>query len=258
MPETSTLSAASARRASTVTPRMGGRFWGDLRPILSTLRRHRIAAGLIVLEVALTCAIVTNALHLIQTRVEALNADSGMAEAELVVLNLRGSKATPRERVAAVVAEDIAQLRAIPGVKAATPANQIVYADNSNNSGVNLQPDNKGTRLIASQYTADDQMIPTFGLKLLEGRNFTPDEVLDSFKVFSVPEPRIGQIIINKVMAEKLFPGRSALGQTLYVFGNSPTTVIGVVETLTHPQMHRARSEGGASMIFPLMGGYNY
>jgi putative ABC transport system permease protein len=76
----------------------------DLTPILSTLRRHRIAAGLIVLEVALTCAIVTNALHLIQTRVDALRADSGLAESELVVLNLRDSKPTPRERVAAVVA----------------------------------------------------------------------------------------------------------------------------------------------------------
>ena len=30
----------------------------DIRPILSTLRRHKTAAALIVLEIALTCAIV--------------------------------------------------------------------------------------------------------------------------------------------------------------------------------------------------------
>ena len=230
----------------------------DLAPILSTLRRHKIAAGLIVLEVALTCAIVTNALHLIQTRIQALNADSGLAESELVVLNLRGSKATPRERTAAIVAEDMARLRAIPGVKAATSANQIVYGNNSNNSGVTLEPDSKGLRVIASQYSADEQLIPTYGLKLLEGRNFTPDEVLDGFQVFSVAQPRLPQVIINKVLADKLFPGRSPLGQSIYTFGNSPSTVIGVVETLTHPQLHRARSEGGAAMIFPLRGSGSY
>jgi putative ABC transport system permease protein len=231
----------------------------DLRPILSTLRRHRIAAGLIVLEVALTCGIVTNALHLIQTRIEALNADSGLAEPEIAVLNLRGSRPQPPERTAGIVAEDLARLRALPGIKAATVANQIVYGNNSNNSGVTLEPDSKGLRISAAQYAADDQMLPTFGLKLLEGRNFTAEEVLDSFQAFSVSDPRIGQLIVNKVMADKLFPGRSAVGQTVYIFGRSPSTIIGVVQTLTHTQLHRSRSDGdGAAMILPLRGGGSY
>ncbi|WP_457426102.1 ABC transporter permease [Roseateles sp. P5_E7] len=231
----------------------------DLMPILSTLRRHRIAAGLIVLEVALTCAIVTNALHLIQTRVQALNTDSGMAESEIALLFLRGSKPQPPERSASIVAEDVTRLRALPGIKAATVVNQIAYGNNSNNSGVSLEPDPKSRRISAAQYTADDQMLQTFGLKLLEGRNFTPDEVLDSFQVFSVAEPKIGQLIINKVMADKLFPGSSALGKTVYIFGSSPSTIVGVVETLTHTQLHRARGEGdGAAMILPLRGGGMY
>ena len=234
-------------------------FTGDLMPILSTLRRHRIAAGLIVLEVALSCGIVTNAMHLIQTRIEALQADSGLAEDELVVLNLRGSKPQLPERTAGIVLEDLTRLRALPGVKAATAANQIVYGNNSNNSGVSLEPDSKGARVVASQYAADDQMIPTFGLKLVEGRNFTADEILDSFQAFAVADPKIPQMIINKALADKLFPGSSAVGRTIYVFSNSPSTVIGVVETLTHPQMHRARGDGdGTAMILPLRGGGSY
>lgn len=231
----------------------------DLMPILSTLRRHKIAAGLIVLEVALTCAIVTNALHLIQTRIEALNVDSGLAESELVVLNLRGARPIPPERTAGIVAEDLARLRTLPGVKAATVANQIVYGNNSNNSYVTLQPDNQGLRVVAAQYTADDHMLPAFGLQLVAGRNFRPDEVQDNFKVFAVPEPRVGQMIINETMAAKLFPGRSAVGQSVYVFG-APTTIVGVVKTLTHTQLHRARGgdNDGAAMIFPLLGGGSY
>ncbi|MCF8206165.1 MAG: ABC transporter permease [Methylotenera sp.] len=232
----------------------------DFMPILSTLRRHRIAAGLIVLEVALTCAIVTNALHLIQTRVDALKTDSGLAEAEIAVLNLRGAKPQLPERSGAIAAEDIQRLRALPDVKAATVANQIVYGNNSNNSGVSLEPDYKGTRVTAAQYAADEQMIPTFGLKLVEGRNFRPDEVLDGFQAFSVPDPVIGQIIINKELAEKFFPGGSALGQRVYIFGRSPSTIIGVVETLTHTQLMRARGGdgSGAAMILPLRGSGAY
>jgi putative ABC transport system permease protein len=231
----------------------------DLMPILSTLRRHRIAAGLIVLEVALTCAIVTNALHLIQTRVQALNTDSGMAESEIGLLFLRGSKPQPPERSAAIAAEDATRLRALPGIKAVTVVNQIAYGNNSNNSGVSLVPDPNSPRIAAAQYLGDDQMLQTFGLKLIEGRNFTPDEVLDSFQVFSVPEPKIGQLIINKVMANKLFPGSSAVGKTVYIFGSSPSTIVGVVETLTHTQLHRAHGEGGgAAMILPLRGGGLY
>ncbi|RZL35142.1 MAG: FtsX-like permease family protein [Rubrivivax sp.] len=229
----------------------------DLRPILSTLRRHRIAAGLIVLEVALTCTIVTNALHLIQTRVEALGADSGMLEPGMAVLEVRYSKPVPPERRAGIVQEDMARLRALPGVVTATSANQIAYAYNSNNSGVRLAPGDKAERLlVAAQYGGDEQLLPTFGLKLVEGRNFLPEEVLDSHKAFSVDEPRIGQVIITQAMAEKLFPGRSALGQGLYVFSDSPSTVVGVVQHLAHPMVSRARSDGGSgealSLIFPL------
>ncbi|NCT82497.1 MAG: FtsX-like permease family protein [Comamonadaceae bacterium] len=239
---------------------MAARPLADLMPILSTLRRHKIAAGLIVLEVALSCAIVTNALHLIQTRIEALHTDSGLVESELAVLNLRASRPQPPERTATLVAEDVARLRALPGVKAATVVNQIVYGNNSNNSGVSLEPDSRGQRLVAAQYAGDEQLLPTFGLKLLEGRNFRSDEVLDSFQAFSVAEPKIGQLIVNKAMADKLFPGRSAVGQAVYIFGSSPSTIIGVVQTLTHTQLHRARGgdNDGAAMILPLRGGGSY
>lgn len=259
MSDSSTLSIVPPARATGNPLGAFGRALSDLAPILSTLRRHRIAAGLIVLEVALTCAIVTNALHLIQTRVEALNTDSGMAETEIGVLTLRGSKPQPPERTAGIVSEDLTRLRALPGIKAATVPNQIVYGNNSNNSGVSLEPDNKGLRISAAQYAADEQMIPTFGLKLLEGRNFTADEVLDNFQTFSVSDPKIPQLIINKVMADKLFPGQSALGKQVYIFGRSPSTLIGVVQTLTHTQLHRARGDGdGAAMILPLRGGGSY
>ncbi|NLW95592.1 MAG: ABC transporter permease, partial [Xanthomonadaceae bacterium] len=40
----------------------------DILPILSTLKRHKTAAALIVLEITLTCAIICNALFIISDR----------------------------------------------------------------------------------------------------------------------------------------------------------------------------------------------
>lgn len=235
----------------------------DLAPILSTLRRHRIAAGLIVLEVALTCAIVTNALHLIQTRVALLDTPTGLAESELVVLNIRGSQRIAPELVPGIVGQDLARLRALPGVKAATSTPQIAFFRNSITGSIALSPGKQADRIIASQYGGDEQLLPTFGLRLVEGRNFTADEVLDGFQAFSVAEPRIGQVIISQAVAQRLFPGRSALGQSVYIFGSAPTTVIGVVETLTHPQMHLGRGgtageSGSYAMVLPLRDGGRY
>ena len=47
-------------------------------PILSTLRRHRTAAVLIILEIALTCAIVCNAIFLIRDRLQRMDRPSGV------------------------------------------------------------------------------------------------------------------------------------------------------------------------------------
>ena len=80
----------------------------DLMPILSTLRRHKTAAGLIVLEIALTSAIVCNALHLIAVRLERLQAEHGLPESELVVMELRGTGAATN--VDDLSAQDLQQL----------------------------------------------------------------------------------------------------------------------------------------------------
>ena len=52
----------------------------EFRPILSTLMRNKIAATLIVLEIALSCAIICNALFLIGERMDRMNMPSGLAE----------------------------------------------------------------------------------------------------------------------------------------------------------------------------------
>jgi putative ABC transport system permease protein len=205
----------------------------DILPILSTLKRHKTAAGLIVLQIALTCAIVCNALFLISERIATINAPTFMADDELIVLNISGMKRD--ENVDAQTRVDLAALRQIPGVKSVFLTNQMPFGDNSNNSGVKLTPgESVRNLLVASQYLVNEDWLPTLGLRLAEGRDFAPDEYVDD-KVTEQENPKIPAIIINRNMAERLFPGKSALGQSLYVFGNEPHRVVGVLEQLVSP-----------------------
>src|SRR5215510_15707578 len=103
-------------------------------PILSTLRRHRIAATLIILEIALTCAIVSNAVFLIRERLARMDRPSGVAEDEIVrvALTAIGTGADAK----ALTAQDLDALRAIPGVKAAAVSNMLPFGGSSWNSDV--------------------------------------------------------------------------------------------------------------------------
>jgi putative ABC transport system permease protein len=226
----------------------------DLMPILSTLRRHKTAALLIVLEIALTCAIVCNALHLIGARLNALQRDVGVAESELVVLRVggeagRGVAGDPRD---SLVTQDLAALRALPAVKNATIANQYVYGDNSSHSGVGLDADIKVERTRTAAYMMDEQGVSTLGLKLIEGRDFLAEEVQLVTQLQEQANQQVGQVIINRELAQKLFPGQSALSQVVYTMGSSPTRVIGVVERLTASQPGNGPSADEYAMILPV------
>ena len=87
----------------------------ELRPILTTLRRHKTASALIVLEIALSCAIICNALFLISGRIDRIERTSGVAENELVRVQLTGIGKDDND--VALTTSDLAALRALPGVK---------------------------------------------------------------------------------------------------------------------------------------------
>jgi len=226
----------------------------ELLPILSTLRRHKTAASLIVIEIALTSTIVCNALHLISNRLDVLNHDSGLPESELVMLAVRGAGGAADPDV--VSAQDLQGLRELPGVQSATMVNQVVYGDNSNNSSVNLDAQRKRQLFVASHYVAGEQALATMGLKLVAGRDFNPEEFQAESAVSKQEPPHVGQVIINRAAAEKLFPGKPALGENIHVYGDSPSTIVGVVEKLPHPYPSKAHFDTGYSVLFPLRPNY--
>lgn len=205
----------------------------DIRPILSTLRRHKTAAALIVLEVALTCAIVCNALFLVSQRVEKISMPSGIAESELVMLRVSGigkqTDALARTR------EDLASLRAIPGVSNVTIINQVPFRNGSSSSSISRVIDQERPTTNASMYTLSENGLATMGINLIAGRDFLPDEYqnFEDVSKGGAKEKAI-PVIFTQATAAKMEPNGSALGKTYYM-GKQSLHVVGIVDTLSTP-----------------------
>ncbi|TDK23215.1 FtsX-like permease family protein [Luteimonas aestuarii] len=228
----------------------------EIRPILSTLMRHKTAAALIVLEIALTCAIICNALFMIGTRISQVTETSGLAENEMVRIQLVpiGDDADAE----AQTRSDLAMLRQMPGVTAATTVNQVPFVNSSWNSGVRLNPDQQNTTLSATTYMGEEHFLDAFGLTLVSGRNFTADEY-QSFETLNTPDSgaRVASVITTRAMAERLFPGEDALGKSIYVWGNEPIRIVGIVEHLVRPSMQGGPAAREYSLIMPVRATYN-
>lgn len=221
----------------------------DIRPILSTLRRHKTASALIVLEIALSCAIVCNALFLIDTRMDRMNRATGLAEDEIVRVNVAGIGTNDNADAAAKT--DLAALRAIPGVKYATMTNHVPFDNSSWNSSVSIKPDQQIPSLNVGVYLGDEQLVETFGLKLVAGRDFLPEEYIDMSTIGDGTS--IAAAIVTRGMAEKLFPGENPVGKLLHdSWGSKPIKIVGVVDSLIRPNDNEGPVNAQNSMLLPI------
>lgn len=230
----------------------------DLLPILATLKRHKTAAGLIVLQIALTCAIVCNALFLIMQRIDKVQRPSGLADQELLALSV--GSIGPSENPAATSRADLAALRALPGVRSATLINQVPFGNSVQMSEIRRQPNLDGEGFTAASYNASEGWLETLGLRLVAGRDFEAGEYQNLLDLETSADPVYPAIILNRAMAQRMFPKGDALGQHIYGFGSRPIRIVGLVERLTPPHPGAADGSQDSSIVLPLRetfrGGY--
>ena len=204
----------------------------QIQPILAALRKHKAGTLLIALQIALTLAIVCNALFIIQQRIAWSKRPTGVDEANVVMLRNQWVGNPPD--LAARQAADLAALRSLPGVVDAYASNSIPLNDGGSTTGVSLSPDQKTSTALAALYFGDEHTIAGLGLQLISGRNFNADEVVDKVGYTDLRPP--AAIIISKALADKVFPGGNAVGKSIYqdaLHGQIP--IVGVVDRLQVP-----------------------
>ena len=227
----------------------------ELRPILSTLRRHKTTAWLLILEIALTCAIVCNAVFMIGHRLQHMHMSTGIAEHDLVQVQL--AEIVPSPDVYARAEEDLALLRQIPGVQAVALTNQLPLQGSSSNAGIKLDIAQRQPTLSAGTYFGEN-LPQTMGARLVAGRYLQPDEFMHADIVLKAlatgDTKRLPAVtVITQAMGQRLWPGQNPLGKSFYI-GPVPVRVVGVLADLARANAYDDAT-AHYSMILPLFFG---
>jgi putative ABC transport system permease protein len=206
----------------------------EIRPIFAALMRNKTGPILVALQIALSLAILANALHIVNERRGIMARPSGMADEHAVfrILVRTLGNETPEQQLADIKRQTEV-LRAVSGVASVAQVSQMPLSTSGSNTSLALDPRQAKESAVGSIYVSGDSLIKTFGLQLAEGRDFLAPELVDVNEATENVYPP--GVIITKPLAEKLWPGTSAIGKTMY-FGTGPeaqpTRILGVVENL--------------------------
>jgi putative ABC transport system permease protein len=213
-----------------------------LPPILAALRKHKAGVVLIALQIALTLAIVCNAVFIIYSRVEKVNRPTGINESNLLLITQQwvgtpsADDAAGVQQLDSLLRQDLDTLRRMPDVESVAPINSIPLLNSSWTGGIALKPGSdipQKNFVHTAFYFGDEQMMSTLGLHLVAGRNFTAAEIGHQ-GMREQKEPTL--VIVTQELAKKLFPNESAVGRVVYLDGSqTPSTIIGIVERMQIP-----------------------
>lgn len=223
----------------------------EIRPILSTLMRNRTGALLIAAQVALTLAILCNALFVVNERLARAARPSGADEANTFVIAFNGFREVAD--LAQMQRSDLDALRAIPGVVSATWTNQAPMTQSGWGLGLSVEPASADTSIGAAAYFAPGSLVDALGLQIVEGRDFNASDVIEI-------DPRVAELSANSViltrqLAQRLFPDETGVvGKTVYLGRGgeaAPLQVVGLVEQLMSP-FAQTSENAYSSFILPV------
>ena len=216
----------------------------EIKPIFHALCRSKVGAILLLIQIAITTAIVSNAAFIIQDRVSYLSQETGYPEQDIFVFNVMmfGKDVSPSQQYEL----DEAMLRQIPGVVDAAYSSNTPLSGSGSSSDFSLKPAPEESKSARTSYMfIDEHGINTYGVKLIAGRNYTEDEVIvtDNYDELSKVT------VVTKTLLDELFPEGNGLGQTVY-FGDIPMKIIGVIDLMKGPWLKDSRPDNVALLPF--------
>ena len=204
----------------------------EIGPIWRAMMRNKTGAILIALQIAVTMAIMVNAISIMQERARVMARPSGIDEHNIFSIASIGFAEDFNERI--TIEEDLAALRGMPGVVNAIQSNSVPLSGGGWSMALQTEPGAEIDGTSVALYFVDEHGLETFGLNLLAGENFSATEV--EWREMSATEWP-ARILITRAMAEALYPDDpdSALGKTVYINDDEPITISGIFEQMQAP-----------------------
>lgn len=226
----------------------------DIGPIWRALLRNKSSYILIALQIAVTMALMVNAIAIIQERSRLMARPSGIDENNIFQLYSTGFSPGLDHQV--MVGEDLDAIRSFPGVVNAVLTNSMPLRQGGWSQGLRTEPGDDDTDTGVAIYFVDEHGIDTFGVNLVAGRNFETTEV-DWFGDEGPKWP--GSVIVTRAMATELYPDikpDEAVGKVAYIENNLPITIVGILERMQAPWSEWSGVE--RSMLVPMRRGDSF
>lgn len=198
-----------------------------LRPIVSALLRNRTGAILVAIQIAIALAVLVNAVYIVKQRVDKMGRPTGMDIANIFVVSSSGFS-NGYDNVAAL-RDDLAYLRGVSGVIAATSVNSVPLSQSGSATTLTNRPNDRVGGENGNSMEIDEQGIDALGLHLAAGRAFRREEILPPL-ASGTSSTFVPEVIVTQDMARGLFPNQNALGKTIYTPTDQPATIVGIVE----------------------------
>ncbi|HEY2464735.1 MAG TPA: FtsX-like permease family protein [Steroidobacteraceae bacterium] len=219
----------------------------ELHPILSAMRRNKVGAIVIVVQTAITLAILCNSLFLIQQRLRASERPTGLREQDIFTMANQWVGSPPD--LAAKTQADLAALRALPEVVDAYASNSYPLSNGGWDDGLSYEAGDAHWVTSGALYFADEHGLSTLGLKLVAGRNFEPGEITERNDMEGKAP---AALIVSQALATKLFPNGDALGKSIYLGDyKQKAPIIGIVERLQQPWISVTNNRVEYAMLQP-------
>jgi putative ABC transport system permease protein len=196
------------------------------RPILSAMWRNKTGASLIALQIAVTLAVVVNALFIISGRLEKINLPVGSDTANL--FSLQTVALADEQDIAGFMRADLQRIRDVAGVRSATALLHFLQGRSARADSYRAMPAvNDDMEVIVNINYSDEHGLETLGVELLEGRFFRADEIKAiDINYNGVPD----KVIVTESLGRKFFPEGEMAGRTLYYDDDArPLEIIGVI-----------------------------
>ena len=205
----------------------------EIGPILRALMRNKVGAALIAIQIAFTMTIIVNAISIIQERERLMARESGIDDINSFYIDSSGFTTDFNQQVS--VTEDLANIRALPGVVDAVITNAIPMSGSGWSMGLQTEPGEEIEGTGVAIYMVDEHGLEALDLELIAGENFSATDVRWRLRTASDwPD----KAIITRTMAEALYPDEDwqyALGKTVYIQSNEPVIVTGIIDKLQAP-----------------------
>jgi putative ABC transport system permease protein len=209
----------------------------NVGPILRAMKHNRTRFVLIVLEIAITLAIVTNCVNVILAERAKMQQHSGFDDANIIQMHVRPFSPDFQQEGAidTAIDADLRTMAGVPGVRAVANTNFRLWEGGGSSTGV-VVVGTKAEPVSTQIYWGTRDLADTLGSKIIAGRGFREGD----HGTGTQPDPQ--QVtIISKSLADLLFPDGRAVGRQIQEAVRAgelleePRTVIGVVEEFWNP-----------------------